>query len=114
MTTATETRPSLAAEMLDAWLASYKSAVWSQEQLEQLTAGWISQTRTMRQDGQKVMEILVSQAKGQADEMTRLSEASLQRVMAQVPAWDALTAADLRRQVAELNQRVEALSADKA
>lgn len=114
MTTTTENRPSMMSDMMDAWMSAYKSAVWSQEQLEQLSSGWMSQARTMRHDGQKVMEVLFSQAKHNADEMARIAEASMHRSMAAVPGWDMATSADLRRQVAELSQRVEELSAAKA
>lgn len=113
MTTATETRPSLTADMMDAWMASYKTAAWTQDQLEQLTGSWLTQARTMRNDGQKVLEVIVSQAKANADEATRATEGMMQRAMAGVPGWDALTRADLRRQVEDLNARVDQLAASK-
>lgn len=108
---APETHTSIASEMMDAWFASYKTAIWSQEQLEHLTQGWMSQARTMRNDGEKVMEALFTQAKTNADEMTRATETVMHQAMARVPGWDNLTAADLRRQVADLNARVDALAA---
>lgn len=111
MTTATETRPNLAADMMDAWMASYKSATWTQDQLETLTGSWVNQARTMRNDGQKVLEIIVSQAKHNADDAQRVTESVMQRAMAGVPGWDMLTRNDLRRQVEDLNARVDALGA---
>jgi polyhydroxyalkanoate synthesis regulator phasin len=114
MTTATEaTRHSLASDMMDVWLQSYKTAFWGQEQLEALATGWMSQARTMRHDGQKVLEVMVSQAQQNADEATRVTESMVHKMMAAVPAWDAFTSADLRRQVADLSARVETLSASK-
>ena len=109
MTTATaENRHSMTAELMDAWLASYKTAAWTQDQLEQLAGSWMNQARSMRNDGQKVFEVLVTQAKQNADEMTRTAEGAMNQAMARVPGWDAVTMNDLRRQVADLNARVEA------
>ncbi|MEB3223454.1 MAG: DUF3294 domain-containing protein [Candidatus Sericytochromatia bacterium] len=112
MTPTTEApRPSFATDMMDVWLQSYKTAFWGQEQLETLTASWMGQARTMRHDGQKVLEVMVSQAQQHADETSRTAEATVRQMMAAVPAWDALTSADLRRQVAELSAKVDTLSA---
>lgn len=108
--TATETRTNLAADMLDTWMASYKTATWTQDQLETLAGSWMNQARTMRNDGQKVLEIIVSQTKSNADDAQRATEGAMQRAMAGVPGWDLLTRADLRRQVEDLNARVDALS----
>lgn len=114
MTTATvENRHSVTAELMDAWLASYKTATWTQDQLEQLAGSWMNQARSMRNDGQKVFEVLVTQAKQNADEMTRTAEGAMQNAMARVPGWDAVTMNDLRRQVADLNARVEANGANR-
>lgn len=109
MTTATaENRQTLTADLMDAWLASYRTGAWTQDQLEQLATSWMTQARTMRNDGQKVFEVLVTQAKQNADEMTRATEGAMNRAMARVPGWDAATMADLRRQVADLGVRVDA------
>lgn len=107
-TAETRTSSSMTAELMDAWLASYKTAAWTQDQLEQLAGSWMNQARSMRNDGQKVFEVLVTQAKQNADEMTRTAEGAMSQAMARVPGWDAVTMNDLRRQVADLSARVEA------
>ena len=114
MTTATtEPRHTMTAELMDAWLASYKTAAWTQDQLETLAGSWMNQARSMRNDGQKVFEVLVTQAKQNADEMTRTAEGAMHQAMAQVPGWDAVTMNGLRRQVADLNARAEATGSNR-
>lgn len=108
---ATPNASKLAGEMMDAWMASYKSVNWGQDQVQTLAGSWMEQTRTMRHDAEKVFEVLMAQAKTNVEEMTRLSEAGLQNALHYVPNWDAMTQGDLRRQVEELNKRVGELSA---
>ena len=96
----------IAGEMIDAWMSSYKTLNWSQDQMQTLASSWMDQTRTMRHDGEKVLEVLVSQAKTNVEEMARLSEATLQSV----PAWDMITGSELRKQVEALEKRVDELA----
>lgn len=109
-TTATKT-PAIASELMDAWLASVKSVVWSQDQVLNLTGSWVEQSRTMRNDGEKVLEVIVTQAKSNVEEMNRLATESAKSALDYVPGWDILTQADLRRQVADLKTRVDELAA---
>jgi polyhydroxyalkanoate synthesis regulator phasin len=112
MTTATHNdhpATSAAGELWNVWLSSAKSMTWSADQLEVLTNSWMEQTKTMRHDGQKVLEVMVTQAKTNADEATRAAESMVRGAMQAVPAWDVLTMGDLRRQVEDLAARVETL-----
>lgn len=110
MTTETPTLPNLTAEFLDACLSSAKALNWSQDQLETLTSTWMKQAHTMRHDGEKVFEVLIAQAKTHSEDMARLAEQSMANATQNVPGWDMLTFGDLRRQVADLSARVDALS----
>ena len=111
MTTTTE-RPaaSPASQLWDVWLSSAKTMTWTQDQMEVLTGSWMEQAKTMRHDGQKVLEVLVSQAKTNCDEAQRASEAAVKNAMQHVPGWDMLTLGDLRRQVEDLSARMDAMS----
>lgn len=102
---------SITAEMMDAWLASVKSVAWSQDQMMTLSHSWLEQSRTMRNDGEKVLEVIVTQAKTNVEEMNRLATESVKSALEHVPGWDVMTQQDLRRQVAELKTRVDELSA---
>ncbi len=110
MTTETPTLPNVTGEILEAFLSNAKALNWSQDQLETLAATWMKQAHTMRHDGEKVFEVLVSQAKTHSEEMTRLAEQTMASATQNVPGWDLLTFGDLRRQVADLSARVDALS----
>lgn len=110
MTTETPNLPNLTGEMLDAFLANAKALNWSQDQLSTLASTWMKQAHTMRHDGEKVLEVLVSQAKSHTEEMTRLAEQTMASATQSVPGWDLLTFGDLRRQVADLSARVDALA----
>lgn len=92
--------------MLDTWMNGCKAMNWNQDQLEKLTTTWLDQAHTMRHDGEKVLEVMVGQAKANADEMQKAAKAMLESV----PGWDVLTQADLRRQVSELNARLDAIA----
>lgn len=93
--------------MLDAWMSGYKALNWNQDQLEKLTTTWLGQAHTMRHDGEKVLEVMVGQAKTQADELQKAAKSMLEAV----PGWDVLTQADLRRQVADLAAKMDATKA---
>ena len=110
MTTETPTLPAFTGELLDACLASAKALNWSHDQLEALASTWMEQAHTMRHDGEKVFEALISQAKTQAEEMATLAEEGMASATQLVPGWDLLTGGDLRRQIAELSARLDALS----
>lgn len=105
MTTAEKNAP-LASEMLDVWMSTTKTLNWSQDQMQTLTHSWMEQTKTMRHDGEKVLEVMVSQAKSNVEEMSR----NMQSALNAVPAWDALTMGDMRRQMNELAKRMDELS----
>lgn len=102
--------PSITSEMMDAWLASVKSVAWSQDQMLTLSHSWMEQSRTMRNDGEKVLEVIVSQTKQNVEEMNRLANESVKSALEHVPGWDLLTQQDLRRQVADLKTRVDELA----
>lgn len=110
MTTESPTLPNVTGEILDAFMSSAKALNWSQDQLSTLAETWMKQAHTMRHDGEKVLEVLVSQAKVHADEMARLAEQGLASATQAVPGWDWLTLADLRRQVEALSSRVDSLT----
>ncbi len=110
MTTETPSLPNLTVEFLDACLSNAKALNWSQDQLEALTSTWMKQAHTMRHDGEKVLEVLISQAKTHSEEMVRLAEQGMASATQHVPGWDLLTLGDLRRQVADLSARVDALT----
>jgi polyhydroxyalkanoate synthesis regulator phasin len=112
-TTAERPTHTLTGDMLDAWMTSYKTMTWTQDQMETLAVSWLEQAKTMRNDGHKVLEVLVSQAKNNAEDMQKLAASSMKHVMEQVPGWDALTVSDMRRQMADLNARMDALEANK-
>ena len=92
--------------VMDSWLASAKALNWNQDQLEKLTSTWLGQVHTMRHDGEKVLEVMVGQARTQTDELQQAAKSML----GSVPGWDVLTQADLRKQVNELSARVDALA----
>ena len=98
-----------ASDLLTVWLSSAKSMSWSADQMEVLTHSWMEQTKTMRHDGQKVLEVMVTQAKSNADEAQRMAESMVKGAMQAVPGWDILTQSDLRRQVEDLSARVDVL-----
>jgi BMFP domain-containing protein YqiC len=104
MSNATATIPNPATVVLDAWMSGYKALNWNQDQLEKLGTTWMSQAHTMRHDGEKVLEVMVGQAKSSADEL----QANAKSMLGSVPGWDVLTQADLRRQVAELSAKLDA------
>lgn len=108
MTTAT---PNPMSAVLDTWMAGYKTMTWNQDQLETLGASWLEQARSMRNDGQKVLEVMVAQAKSSSEELARTNQALVKSALESVPAWDVLTQADLRRQVADLGARLDAQQA---
>ncbi|GEM_PF-5717550 len=110
MTTETAIRPNLAGELLDATLSGAKALNWSQDQLEALASTWMKQAHTMRHDGEKVFEVLVSQAKTQTEEMMQFADQGFKSATQHVPAWDMFTMGDLRRQVEELSTRLDTLS----
>ena len=93
--------------VLEAWMSGYKALNWNQDQIEKLSTTWIDQAHTMRHDGEKVIEVMVNQAKHNAEEMQQVAKTMLEAV----PGWDVLTQADLRRQVADLNARLDAVKA---
>jgi polyhydroxyalkanoate synthesis regulator phasin len=108
--------------VLDAWMSGYKALNWNQDQVEKLSTTWIDQAHTMRHDGEKVLEVMVNQAKHNVEEMQQVAKTMLEAVPGEmqqvaktmleaVPGWDVLTQADLRRQVAELNARLDAVKA---
>lgn len=101
----------MTAEIFEAWRASMKAMTWSQDQLEQLATSWMEQGRTMRHDGEKVLEVLLTQAKTNCEDMQQLAEQSVKSSLKAVPGWDLLTQSDLRRQLDALNQKLDALSA---
>jgi polyhydroxyalkanoate synthesis regulator phasin len=106
----TEQRPVASpAELWNVWLSSAKTMNWTADQMEVLTNSWMEQTKTMRHDGQKVLEVMVTQAKTNTDEATRMAESMVKGAMSAVPGWDVLTMGDLRRQVEDLSARVDAL-----
>lgn len=109
MNTTTTERPAAASELWNIWLTSAKTMNWSQDQMEVLTSSWMEQTKTMRHDGQKVLEVLVTQAKTNTDEAARMAETMVKSTLNAVPGWDMLTLGDLRRQVEDLSARVEIL-----
>ncbi|MDB5099282.1 MAG: hypothetical protein JWM80_3703 [Cyanobacteria bacterium RYN_339] len=94
--------------VMDSWMAGYKTMTWNQDQMETLGASWLEQARSMRNDGQKVLEVMVAQAKNSTDELARTNQALVKNALESVPAWDVLTQADLRRQVADLGARLDA------
>lgn len=109
----TMTPPSLSAmtaEFLDACLNGAKTLSASQDQLEALATNWAAQAKTMRHDGEKLALTMLAQVKEQATEMARLTEENVANATQLVPAWDMLTMGDLKRQVAELTERLDALS----
>lgn len=108
--TETPTIPQFANEIFDACLSSAKAMNWSQDQFETLASTWMKQAHTMRHDGEKVLEVLVSQAKSHSEEMMRLADQSFKSATQHVPGWDLLTQSDLRRQVEDLAARVDALA----
>ena len=108
--TATAEKPPVTTEMFEAWMASWKAMNWTQDQMEKLAGSWMEQAHTMRHDGEKVLEVLVSQAKTNTEEMQQLAEHGVKSALQFVPGWDVLTQADLRRQVADLQKRVDELS----
>ena len=95
------------ANVFDAWMAGYKALNWNQDQIEKLSSTWLGQAHTMRHDGEKVLEVIVSQAKQNTDEMQKVAKSMLEAV----PGWDVLTQADLRRQVNDMGMRLDALKA---
>jgi hypothetical protein len=99
------------ANYFDAWMSGYKALAWNQDQLETLGANWLSQARTMRHDGEKVLEVLVTQTRERTEEMQKSAQALTKSALEHVPAWDLFTQADLRKQVGELSARLDALSA---
>jgi polyhydroxyalkanoate synthesis regulator phasin len=107
----TTERHAPASELWNIWLTSAKTMTWTQDQMEVLTTSWMEQAKTMRHDGQKVLEVLVTQAKSNADEAHRMTESALKSAMTAVPGWDLLTMGDMRRQIEDLNARVEILEA---
>ena len=109
MNTTTDRPASAASELWNVWLSSAKTMNWSADQMEILTSSWIEQTKTMRHDGQKVLEVMVTQAKSNCDEAQRMTESMVKGAMQAVPGWDYLTMGDLRRQVEDLAARVEHL-----
>jgi polyhydroxyalkanoate synthesis regulator phasin len=115
MTTAhaTTERHTAASELWNIWLSSAKTFNWSQDQVEVLTASWTEQAKTMRHDGQKVLEVLVTQAKTNSEEAQRMTESMMKGALQAVPGWDMLTMGDLRRQVEDLTARVEVLEQQK-
>jgi hemerythrin len=110
MTTETPTLPNVTGEILEAFLSNAKALNWSQDQLETLAATWMKQAHTMRHDGEKVFEVLVSQAKVHSEEMARLAEQTVANATQHVPGWDLMTVGTLRRQVEDLAARVDSLS----
>ena len=106
-----ETPTANAAELFDTWLSVGKSFNWTQDQMQTLVSTWLEQGRTMHHDGEKVLEVMTSQAKANAEEWQRAAQERMQSHLTVVPGWDLLTQADLRRQVAELSVRVDALEA---
>ncbi len=110
MTTAAPILSTLTGEMLDAALSNAKALNWSQDQLETLAATWMKQAHTMRHDGEKVFEVLVSQAKVHSEEMARLAEQTMASTTQHVPGWDLMTVGALRRQVEDLAARVDSIS----
>ena len=112
MNTTERTTPATAAgELWSIWLNSAKSMNWSQDQVEVLTSSWAEQAKTMRHDGQKVLEVIVTQAKSNTEEAQRMTESLMKGALQAVPGWDMLTMGDLRRQVEDLTARVEVLEA---
>ena len=93
--------------MFDTWMSGAKALNWNQDQVEKLTTTWLGQVHTMRHDGEKVLEVMVGQAKNHTEQL----QTAAKQMLESVPGWDVLTQQDLRKQVDELNKRVDALSA---
>ncbi|HEY9724606.1 MAG TPA: DUF3294 domain-containing protein [Oscillatoriaceae cyanobacterium] len=106
----TTTQP-MTGEFFEAWRSSMKAMTWSQDQLEKLASTWMEQGRTMRHDGEKVLEVLISQAKTNCEEMQQKAEHGFKSSLQAVPGWDLLTQNDLRRQMDELNKKLDGLGA---
>lgn len=111
MTPNTPSFSTMTAEFMDACLTGAKTMSDTQDSLEALASTWVSQAQTMRHDGEKLVVSMLSQVKEQATEMARRTEEHVASATQLVPAWDMGTMGDLKRQVAELSARLDALAA---